>query len=77
MKAIKALRRKLIKCRDPDRADLVALQKARREQAAQKPKAKGGANADEKVFGNGINEERESKRRKVALDGGDIFGPPL
>ncbi|KAI0378497.1 cyclin-like protein [Hypomontagnella monticulosa] len=77
MKAIKALRRKLIKCRDPDRADLVALQKARREQAAQKPKAKSGANADEKVFGNGINEERESKRRKVALDGGDIFGPPL
>ncbi|KAI1407659.1 cyclin mcs2 [Hypoxylon sp. FL1857] len=77
IKGIKALRRKLGKCRDPDRADLVALQKARREQAAQKPKGKGTLNADEKVFGNGISEERESKRRKVAPNGEDIFGPPL
>ncbi|OTA52443.1 cyclin mcs2 [Hypoxylon sp. EC38] len=77
IKSIRALKRKLGKCRDPDRVDLVALQKARREQAAQKPKGKGTLNADEKVFGNGIGEERESKRRKVALEGDDIFGPPL
>ncbi|KAI6085140.1 cyclin-like protein [Hypoxylon rubiginosum] len=81
-KAIKVLRKKLVKCRDPDRVDLVALQKARREQAAQKPKPKpkpkGESNGDEKVFGNGNGNtlEREAKRRKVAADG-DIFGPPL
>ncbi|KAI1390493.1 cyclin-like protein [Hypoxylon trugodes] len=76
-KAMKALRKKLAKCRDPDRVDLVALQKARREQAAQKPKAKEDADGDGKVFGNGTLDERESKRRKVAQNGGDIFGPPL
>ncbi|KAI1099330.1 cyclin mcs2 [Jackrogersella minutella] len=79
VKNIKALRKKLAKCRDPDRVDLVALQKARREHAMQKTKGK-GANADDKVFGNGINDERESKRRKVAPGGGngdDMFGPPL
>jgi len=34
----KALVRKLRKCRDPDRANLVALQAARREQVTTKPK---------------------------------------
>ncbi|KAK6951506.1 hypothetical protein Daesc_006027 [Daldinia eschscholtzii] len=76
-KAIKALRRKLAKCRDPDRVDLVALQKARREEAAQKPKPKIASDADEKVFGNGTGEGRESKRRKVAPEAVDPFGPPL
>ncbi|KAI1204598.1 cyclin mcs2 [Annulohypoxylon truncatum] len=77
VKGVKALRRKLAKCRDPDRVDLVALQKVRREHASQKTKAKGSANPDENVFGNGINDERESKRRKVAANGDDVFGPPL
>ncbi|KAL7624795.1 hypothetical protein AAE478_004009 [Parahypoxylon ruwenzoriense] len=77
MRALKALREKLTKCRDPDRADLVALQKARREQAMQKPKAKTSLKTDEEVFGSRVGDERESKRRKVAPDGGDIFGPPL
>ncbi|OTB02561.1 hypothetical protein M426DRAFT_193615 [Hypoxylon sp. CI-4A] len=72
----KKLRRKLNKCRDPDRVNLVALQKARREQAAQKSKAKPTVESDENVFGNGTGGERESKRRKVAA-GGDPFGPPL
>ncbi|KAI1802485.1 cyclin-like protein [Daldinia bambusicola] len=76
-KAIKALRRKLAKCRDPDRVDLVALQKARREEAAQKPKPKIASDADEKVFGSGTGEGRESKRRKVVPEGADPFGPPL
>ncbi|KAI5865211.1 cyclin-like protein [Durotheca rogersii] len=76
-KALKVLKDKLAKCRDPDRADLVALQKARREQASQKPKATPSLKADEEVFGGRIGQERESKRRKVALDGGDLFGPPL
>ncbi|KXH35729.1 cyclin ccl1 [Colletotrichum simmondsii] len=44
-KVIKPLIRKLKRCRDPDRADLVALQKARRELASQKetriPKGEG------------------------------------
>ncbi|KAI0884031.1 cyclin mcs2 [Annulohypoxylon maeteangense] len=77
VKGVKVLRRKLAKCRDPDRVDLVALQKVRRAHASQKPKAKGSANTDENVFGNAINDERESKRRKVAANGDDLFGPPL
>ncbi|KAI2607801.1 cyclin-like protein [Hypoxylon sp. NC1633] len=75
-KSIRVIRKKLTKCRDPDRVDLVALQKARREQAAQKPKAKSGVNPDENVFGNGNIQERELKRRKV-VNGEDLFGPPL
>ncbi|KAH9996753.1 cyclin ccl1 [Xylariaceae sp. FL0662B] len=75
-KTIKPLTRKLRKCRDPDRVDLVALQKAKREQALENGKAKSGAEPDDDVFGDGDDEEREAKRRKVAA-GGDIFGPPL
>ena len=79
-KAMKPLIRKLKKCRDPDRVDLVALQKARREQALDKSKAKGkgGAKDDGSVFGQAADLERESKRRKVATNGlDDPFGPPL
>ncbi|GAW23842.1 hypothetical protein ANO14919_134190 [Xylariales sp. No.14919] len=80
---MKPLNKKLKKCRDPDRVDLVALQKARREQAVQKTKAKVATKEDSDVFGanNGVNngmskeDEREAKRRRVA--GGDMFGPPL
>ncbi|KAI3325226.1 cyclin ccl1 [Xylariaceae sp. AK1471] len=77
---MRPLNKKLKKCRDPDRFDLVALQKARREQAQQKPKAKVPPKADGDVFGtsNGIikDEERDVKRRRVA-GGADMFGPPL
>jgi cyclin H len=77
---MRPLNKKLKKCRDPDRFDLVALQKARREQAQQKPKAKVPAKADGDVFGtsNGMikDEERDAKRRRVA-GGADMFGPPL
>ena len=72
VKSMKPLRKKLQKCRDPDRADLVALQQARREQAMNKPKpaeAKDGGLAGEA-------ENREAKRRK--LEGADdVFGPTL
>ena len=78
---MKPLNKKLRKCRDPDRVDLVALQKARREQAMQKTKAKIATKQDGEVFGtsNGTkkeDEERDAKRRRVA-DGADMFGPPL
>ncbi|KAK5635631.1 hypothetical protein RRF57_011343 [Xylaria bambusicola] len=77
---MKPLNKKLKKCRDPDRVDLVALQKARREQALQKVKAKTATKEDGDVFGtsNGakIDDERGAKRRRVA-EGGDMFGPPM
>ncbi|KJZ77196.1 hypothetical protein HIM_03517 [Hirsutella minnesotensis 3608] len=75
VKSMKPLRKKLQKCRDPDRADLVALQRARREQAAGKPaKPSAGAVGDGGVFGEG--DARDVKRRKVGT-GDDVFGPPL
>ncbi|KAF9869889.1 cyclin ccl1 [Colletotrichum karsti] len=80
-KLIKPLLRKLRKCRDPDRADLVALQKARRELAAQKEPRRQKAEGDGVAVGGdsgvaGGNEAREAKRRKVA-EGDDVFGPAL
>ena len=69
MKSIKPLRKKLQKCRDPDRANLVELQRARREQAADKEK-KSEPNDDAGVFGESL--DRDSKRRKV--DKSDPFG---
>ncbi|KAI1824136.1 cyclin ccl1 [Xylaria intraflava] len=81
---MKPLNRKLKKCRDPDRIDLVALQKARRERVVPKAKAKVTTGADGDVFGpnipTGKDEEREAKRRRVFGGdggGGDPFGPPL
>lgn len=70
---MKPLRKKLQKCRDPDRADLVALQRARREQAAGKPK-KPGETSDAAVFGDG--DARDAKRRRVE-NGDDVFGGAL
>ncbi|KAK7995005.1 cyclin ccl1 [Apiospora arundinis] len=64
---IKPLNRKLKKCRDPDRVDLVALQKARREQAMVK-KPKIPVKADGAVFGESIGDGRESKRRKTETE---------
>jgi cyclin H len=78
---MKPLNKKLRKCRDPDRVDLVALQKARREQTQQKIKVKVALKEDADVFGasNGTkkDEERDSKRRRVVAGGADMFGPPL
>ena len=72
---IKPLIKKLKKCRDPDRVDLVALQKARREQALHKgSNGKPSAKDDSNVFSDAMDDGRESKRRKVA---DDPFGPAL
>ncbi|EFZ00050.1 hypothetical protein MHUMG1_02902 [Metarhizium humberi] len=73
VKSMKPLRKKLQRCRDPDRADLVALQRARREQAVAKPKKPSTTN-DGAVFGDA--ESRDPKRRKVD-NADDMFGPAL
>ena len=66
---MKPYRKKLQKCRDPDRVDLVALQRARREQGLNK-EGKAGGKEEGDMFGGDI------KRRKVdKVD--DPFGAPL
>lgn len=81
------LLRKLKKCRDPDRWDLVALQKARREQNLRKGftrgvdggdnsgSARGTIEDDATVFGDA--DGRDTKRRKVTQGLEDPFGGPL
>ncbi|EHK19452.1 uncharacterized protein TRIVIDRAFT_67873 [Trichoderma virens Gv29-8] len=74
VKSMKPLRKKLQKCRDTDRADLVALQRARREQATTKVK-KPTPQSDGAVFGDAV-EARDPKRRKLEA-ANDLFGPTL
>ncbi|KAF4982845.1 hypothetical protein FZEAL_1637 [Fusarium zealandicum] len=71
-RAMKPLRRKLQRCRDPDRADLVNLQRARREQVMNKEKKAAGLD-DGGVFG----EENARETKRVKLENADPFGPPL
>jgi cyclin H len=71
---MKPLRKKLQRCRDPDRIDLVALQRARKEQAMNKDK-KPAEKDDAGLFPDA--EPRDTKRRKVDGQGDDVFGPPL
>jgi cyclin H len=83
--AVKPPLRKLRKCRDPDRFDLVALHKARREQAMRNGDADdedgrvpAGSSLDDDdaaVFGK--VGERDVKRRKVNKGLEDPFGEPL
>ncbi|KAK0727620.1 cyclin-like protein [Lasiosphaeria miniovina] len=76
------IKKKLKKCRDPDRSNLVALQRARREEALKKgdsddgdPEDRGGTvDDDAAVFGEAA---RDAKRRKVAKGLDDPFGGPL
>ncbi|KAG5972027.1 hypothetical protein E4U55_000954, partial [Claviceps digitariae] len=79
IKSMKPLRKKLQKCRDPDRANLVELQRARREQAATKSTKPGppGSTNDGVVLGE--NDPRGAKRRRTdAVDAADdVFGPTL
>ncbi|KAG6034688.1 hypothetical protein E4U41_006452 [Claviceps citrina] len=71
IKSMKPLRKKLQKCRDPDRANLVELQRARREQAATKP---GPPPSDAVLLAEA--DARDAKRRRTeAAD--DVFGPAL
>ncbi|KAL2754144.1 hypothetical protein ACRALDRAFT_1063077 [Sodiomyces alcalophilus JCM 7366] len=84
LKLVRPLLRKLRRCRDPDKADLVELQRARREWAAnesrEKDKNKKKTNAGF-VLGEPIkpNEPPGTKRRKVAgaAAADDVFGGQL
>ncbi|KAH7152726.1 cyclin-like protein [Dactylonectria macrodidyma] len=73
VKSMKPLRKKLQKCRDPDRANLVNLQRARREQTLNKEK-KTVKLDDGGVFGGEL--ARDPKRIKLEKTD-DVFGPPL
>lgn len=59
----KELRQKLTRCRNPEKMDLVALQKAKRE---------GDAGADDRAL-----KKRKLERQKSAKEGDDLFGPSL
>lgn len=76
---MKPLNKKLRKCRDPDRFDLIGLHKKRLESREDKESAsaKNAVEDDGAVFGGSIKSDidRESKRRRVAAE--DPFGPPL
>ncbi|ROV94054.1 hypothetical protein VMCG_08258 [Cytospora schulzeri] len=78
---MKPLIKKLKKCRDPDRFDLIAMHKKRLEFREAETKSAKGLMDDGAVFGGGLNgaaksdADHDSKRRKVAAD--DPFGPPL
>lgn len=81
---MKPLNKKLKKCRDPDRFDLIGLHKKRLESREEKESAVAAKNTnavedDGAVFGGSLvknDADRESKRRKVAA-AQDPFGPPL
>lgn len=75
---MKPLNKKLKKCRDPDRFDLIGLHKKRLETREEKESTKATAEDDGAVFGGALNQndaDRESKRRKVVAE--DPFGPAL
>ncbi|KAK3359543.1 cyclin-like protein [Lasiosphaeria hispida] len=84
---ITPLRKKLNKCHDPDRWDLVKLQKVRREQALKKGDSEDGSpgdrvassEADASLFGGDVaTAQRDAKRRKVGAKGlDDPFGGAL
>ncbi|KAL3419472.1 cyclin ccl1 [Phlyctema vagabunda] len=63
LKELKRLAKKLNKCRNPEKIDLVGLQKAKRE---------GDDGEDEKII-----KKRKLEREKVAKEGDDIFGPSI
>ncbi|KAK0652425.1 cyclin-like protein [Cercophora newfieldiana] len=77
---IQPIRKKLNKCRDPDRWNLVELQRARREQAGNRSDSEDdepeenprSLEKDAAVFGDAL----PAKRRKVVKTE-DPFGPPL
>ncbi|KAK4236181.1 cyclin-like protein [Achaetomium macrosporum] len=82
---ITPLRKKLNKCHDPERWNLVELQRARREQASKKADSEDG-DAEDKAGGGTIEPDgavfggplpRDTKRRKMGKGLEDPFGPPL
>ncbi|KAK3941008.1 cyclin-like protein [Diplogelasinospora grovesii] len=83
---VQPIRKKLNKCKDPDRWNLVELQRARREQALKRADSEeredggggtGTIDDDGAVFGD-VAPQRDPKRRKVVAKGlEDPFGGPL
>jgi cyclin H len=63
MKELKALAKKLNKCRNPEKLDLVGLHRAKRE---------GEDGDDEKII-----KKRKMEREKVAKEGEELFGPEI
>ncbi|TVY87815.1 Cyclin [Lachnellula willkommii] len=61
-KELSALAKKLRKCRNPEKIDLVSLQRAKRE----------GDGEDEKVV-----KKRKLERERSAKEGEDVFGPTI
>ena len=61
-KELPALAKKLKKCRNPEKIDLVGLQKAKRE----------GDDVDEKII-----KKRKLERAQSAKEGEDLFGPEI
>lgn len=62
-KELKALAKKLNKCRNPEKMDLVGLQRAKRE---------GEESVDEKIV-----KKRKLEREQSAKEGEDLFGPAI
>lgn len=61
-KELQALAKKLKKCRNPEKIDLVGLQRAKRE----------GEGEDEKII-----KKRKMEREQSAKEGEDLFGPEI
>lgn len=81
---IRPVRKKLTKCRDPDRWNLSELQRQRREQGlgredSEERAAASNGNKDAAIFGGDLSAGApEKKRRKVGGNGlEDPFGGPL
>lgn len=65
---LKRIDKKLYKCRNPDKVDLVGMNKAHKRD----DEAKDGGGLDEKVV-----KKRKLERETSMKDGEDVFGPPL
>ncbi len=63
MKELQALAKKLKKCRNPEKMDLVGLQRAKRE---------GEEGTDEKVV-----KKRKLERERSVKEGEELFGPEI
>ena len=68
MQELKRIDKKLYKCRNPDKVDLISINKAQKRDG----EAKGGGGLDEKVI-----KKRKLERENSVKEQEDVFGPPL
>lgn len=68
LKELTSIDKKLYKCRNPDKVDLVGINKAQKRDG----EAKDGSGLDEKVV-----KKRKLERENSMKEGEDVFGPPL